>query len=160
MSVMSIGIIGVLLTGIAILITLIVALINFAVKFTRLESKVENIDDRLKTVENDVSSIKFQLAVVSGSPLRLSKRGQDIIDKINGNEKINKIKEEIIKEVKELSYSRKPFDIQNASFKAIENNLEKILSDDDKEVLFNIGADDKQIVNALGLLLRDKVLSS
>ena len=121
----------------------------------KLDNRIDKLDNRLRDVEKDVATIKGQLSVVSGSPLRLAEGGKQIIKDIDGQKIIDDNFKSLSIKISKLNPENR---YQKLDFtkKVIGNDFYNLIPEDKQDILFNQGHTKNATINALTMLMFEK----
>lgn len=141
--------------GVSIITSGITAFAIVAFKMGRYSEKIDqlekcNLNTRLSTLEGK------QLTRRS-SPVNLTAYGNTVLNNSGGKDFIDKNYLEIKKKV-ESENTQTSYDIQEASRKAVESLQNDLRINTIKDFLFKEGMEWADIVEVLGIYLRDKIL--
>jgi hypothetical protein len=120
-------------------------------RFTRTETFLEDVKDRLTTMEGKINGT-FQ----SLSPISLTVKGENLLNKSDLKKYIDENKEKFFAECHKLKNIETPYDVQNVAFDFFdkidfEPSFEKKL----KEFAYEQGVDINSLRRVAGIYLRD-----
>jgi hypothetical protein len=114
-------------------------------------------DVRDKVVSCETSLKEREPLIQSKSPISLSNRGADFLDKSEGRQFVDKYFDEFLKQVEALS-PKNAYDVQESSKKVIEKLKNDDRLNDIKEFLFKDGSTLDDVFIVMSVYLRDKIL--
>lgn len=154
------------ITSLASGIAAIIAVATILLKGGRILQKVDSLEERFKGFEKKLDDLMFKMipqaphTTASASPISLTKIGRDISDRMNASEIFAKYEQRLVALVDQAKVDLE-FDIQEASRKVANDELPKLLTEDEmkaaKYEAYDRGLSLQEIWNVFGVLLRDAV---
>lgn len=129
-------------------------------KFEKIEEQISDLGVQINDVRTDVAFLKGNFAAQGASPLELTQRGMQIAKSIDGSKVIEDNFEMFAAYIKENTPTGSLFDILVTGRQVIKANINDILSEEQKDKLYAIGADRYLVLDTLSILLRDKYVSA
>jgi len=144
------------------LITGIATFFVYREKVNHLEKEVEKLRTEMKEIRDKAIACETSLKereplTKRKSPVVLTDRGNKVLTDSKGNEFIDTNYTELKKAV-EATNPQNSYDIQEASRKVVEGLKDDQRINQVKEYLFKEGMEFNEIVEVLGIYLRDKIL--
>ena len=168
---------GILVLLVMMLISLGIGIWKISAWKTTIENRLDNLNQRLddkfsevmgyiKDIKATINQMPNKVNFIRGSsPLSLNQRGKELYEKINAPAIADKYTDELIKRAKERNMNT--YQIQQDCFNFAFNEILKRLERDDKEqydqlsdVAYNEGVQLEDLMQILGVILRDRVLEA
>lgn len=159
-----------IITGAGVVISALISFLIASMRIGEYKGKVDRACTDITKIENEQKGIRDKVIACETSlkerepltrkksPVTLTERGTKVLNDSTGKKFIDDNYEELKKKVND-SNPETSYDIQELSRKVVEDLKDDSRLNTVKEYLFKEGMEIEEIINVLGIHLRDKILS-